>query len=115
MKVHKHCPSCDTPLPADTLWPINRETVFACESCGRFARWTTTVLVPVALGLIAVKLLVGVALGVAGLWVFLLLFVLVSIPVVSFLIYLGLQPEAVDFGRPAAGRLKEDDVHSTLH
>ncbi|MCR9267123.1 MAG: hypothetical protein NXI03_06080 [Alphaproteobacteria bacterium] len=115
MRVHKHCPSCETELPPELHWPIDREKVFSCERCGAYHRWQTNFLIPFTLGLILVKLVAAVGLGIAGLWAILIPFILVSIPVVTFLLYLGFQPEPVDFGKVADGRIKKDDLNTTLH
>ena len=50
-----------------------------------------------------------------GFWAFLFAFILVSVPAVGFLLYFGLQPEAVEFGKVGSGRLKAADLHTTLH
>ncbi len=59
--------------------------------------------------------MVAIALGVMGLWAFFALFVLVSIPVLTYLTLQGLEPVAVDFGAAAGDRLTTRDKQSTLH
>jgi hypothetical protein len=115
MHVAKHCPSCEGELPVEFHWSLDRGKVYSCEKCGAFHRLRTTFLIPFTLGLILVKILVGIVLGMTGFWAFLFAFILVSVPAVGFLLYFGLQPEAVEFGKVGSGRLKAADLHTTLH
>jgi len=115
LAIEKSCPSCEHRLTSGELLNVKRETLTSCEYCGAYHRWRPTALIGFTAALAAVKILVAIALGMMGLWAFFALFVVVSIPVLTFLTLQGLEPVPADFGGVAQDRLSPRDKQSTLH